>query len=1066
MLAQVQSPPQGCEPATAAAAASVPRPESSSSPLSPVLTSFTMEAAEVEQVARKIKKPTAEELELIKNDVASFVSSLGLAPPLPLATVGGGAFDDTDFRKTGPIKAVASLAVSKYDEKKDSEKKSRTLPHSRPMPHPLQIDLFHSHDDRKSNLPKLPLMKATSLSGRWYTDEEELEVRLLVPKERKVPLMGLEELKGLVSKKKDLAERLLAQYTTDYEMTKKNSGDMRLLEATARSGTSVDKVSAFICLVEDNPIANTRALDGLLSMVTSKVGKRYAFSGFEALKELFLLRSRLGEQGLLALRVLQKPLCGFVDEQGEYELFVSALEDGLKDVLPNLKDKAMKTIFTLLKSKPEQERRLLSSLVNKLGDPERKAASSAGYHLSCLLSEHPNMKAVVIDEVDSFLFRPNIGLHAKYHAVLISEAGNGKKHDNKKSDRETDKAGLERKQYMEKTFRTPKNNKKASEVPHVEMDSRLLSVILTGVNRAFPFVSSDEADDMLEVQTPILFKLVHSENFNVGVQALMLLYQITVKNQVESDRFYRALYAKLLTPVAISSSKPELFLGLLAKAMKDDINVKRVSAFSKRLLQVVLHRPPQYACGCLFLLSEVLKAKPPLWSLVLQKESVDDELEHFEDIIEESDMTSSKDSNSNNCAIPEGGNAPEFVGGKEIFNSMEKSDHNNSPKSKSDNNCELGVQSKSFPGGYNPRHREPVFCNADRTSWWELTILASHVHPSVSTMARTLLSGVNIVYHGDPLNDLGLNAFLDKFMEKKPKPNKIADGRWHGGSQIAPARKLDLGHRLIGDEILQLAEEEVPPEDVVFHRFYMNRTSSSKKSKVKKKKKTSGDDEDADLLDDPIDEDDEEIDYVLGAGPLPLAKNEGEYDYNDLDHVINDDDEDLLEYGSDLEAKGASVIGVSRCLDFQKSRDEWRSPKSIREINRAFPFVSSDEADDMLEVIVLQKESVDDDLEIFEDIIWESDMTSSKDSNSNNCAYSRGAMHRVCGSEERIITICKSEDFEHLMTETREEGREVQDNHKEEEKAAKDIKGEVTSSCVPMADMIPFFSAAMLPLNY
>jgi ribosome biogenesis protein MAK21 len=59
-------------------------------------------------------------------------------------------------------------------------------------------------------------------------------------------------------------------------------------------------------------------------------------------------------------------------------------------------------------------------------------------------------------------------------------------------------------------------------------------------------------------------------------------------------------------------------------------------------------------------------------------------------------------------------------------------------------------------------------------------------------MARTLLSGNNIVYSGDPLTDLSLPAFLDKFMEKKPKGNRIAEGRWHGGSQIAPAKKVSF----------------------------------------------------------------------------------------------------------------------------------------------------------------------------------------------------------------------------------------------------------------------------------
>lgn len=34
--------------------------------------------------------------------------------------------------------------------------------------------------------------------------------------------------------------------------------------------------------------------------------------------------------------------------------------------------------------------------------------------------------------------------------------------------------------------------------------------------------------------------------------------------------------------------------------------------------QVALQRPPQYACGCLFILSEVLKAKPPLWYVTIR----------------------------------------------------------------------------------------------------------------------------------------------------------------------------------------------------------------------------------------------------------------------------------------------------------------------------------------------------------------------------------------------------------------------------------------------------------------
>uniref|UniRef100_A0A453P0J5 CCAAT-binding factor domain-containing protein n=3 Tax=Aegilops tauschii TaxID=37682 RepID=A0A453P0J5_AEGTS len=202
---------------------------------------------------------------------------------------------------------------------------------------------------------------------------------------------------------------------------------------------------------------------------------------------------------------------------------------------------------------------------------------------------------------------------------------------------------------------------------------------------------------------------------------------------------------------------------------------------------------------------------------------------------------------------------------------------------------------------YNPRHREPSYCNADRASWWELTLLASHVHPSVFTMARTLLSGNNIVYNGDPLTDLSLPAFLDKFMEKKPKGNRIAEGKWHGGSQIAPAKKLDLNHHLIGQDLLELAENEVPPEDVVFHRFYMNKTGPIK---PKAKKKASVLDEDtgellADDVDDGSDESDDEMQELDESDDEMQeledeSAEDGEYDYDNLDAKAFEEEGDLL----------------------------------------------------------------------------------------------------------------------------------------------------------------------------
>ena len=79
--------------------------------------------------------------------------------------------------------------------------------------------------------------------------------------------------------------------------------------------------------------------------------------------------------------------------------------------------------------------------------------------------------------------------------------------------------------------------------------------------------------------------------------------------------------------------------------------------------------------------------------------------------------------------------------------------------------CGIGVGSDAGCA----RGREPAFCGAERACLWELCVLAAHVHPSVVAMARTLLAGATIIYEGDPLRDLTLSAFLDKFVQKKPK---------------------------------------------------------------------------------------------------------------------------------------------------------------------------------------------------------------------------------------------------------------------------------------------------------
>lgn len=70
----------------------------------------------------------------------------------------------------------------------------------------------------------------------------------------------------------------------------------------------------------------------------------------------------------------------------------------------------------------------------------------------------------------------------------------------------------------------------------------------------------------------------------------------------------------MLDPGLTTCSKQAMFLNLIYKSLKADIMLRRVKAFVKRLLQVTCTQMPPFICGALYLVSEILKAKPDLRS--------------------------------------------------------------------------------------------------------------------------------------------------------------------------------------------------------------------------------------------------------------------------------------------------------------------------------------------------------------------------------------------------------------------------------------------------------------------
>lgn len=117
-----------------------------------------------------------------------------------------------------------------------------------------------------------------------------------------------------------------------------------------------------------------------------------------------------------------------------------------------------------------------------------------------------------------------------------------------------------------------------------------------------------------------LFRIAHSANFNTGIQALLLIQHLSSARSLGTDRFYRTLYESLLDPRLVTSSKQSLYLNLLLRALKNDVDVRRVKAFAKRMLQVSHLHQPAFVCGLLYLIAHLRQTFPDLVTLVEQPE--------------------------------------------------------------------------------------------------------------------------------------------------------------------------------------------------------------------------------------------------------------------------------------------------------------------------------------------------------------------------------------------------------------------------------------------------------------
>jgi len=220
---------------------------------------------------------------------------------------------------------------------------------------------------------------------------------------------------------------------------------------------------------------------------------------------------------------------------------------------------------------------------------------------------------------------------------------------------------------------------------------------------------------------------------------------------------------------------------------------------------------------------------------------------------------------------------------------------------------------------YDMSKREPQFSNADTTCLWELSLLSKHYHPGVRKFVSSLFHNKSISCPSDPIEDMSLVSFLDRFSYKNPK--KPVE---KGISAMQPkfVRKSLVLEPVSSKKFVSKAEKDVPEEELFFYKFFKQKQTEHQKRLLQKPTKTK-DDEFGDDFDDLGSDFDDEDEDLLNGNEQAMMRRVVEAESDDEDEESGDE-ANAIEDESDLYA---SAEDYAQLLDKTLTTGEYKQLK-------------------------------------------------------------------------------------------------------------------------------------------
>ena len=728
---------------------------------------------------------------------------------------------------------------------------------------------------------------------KWYTNYEPVKPEyagLRVSRDKELALRKEAE---------ELLQNDTSKYQNSYLASKSGpSSELTWAKSILSKGAFADKLAGHVLLTQNSPCHNLDSLHSLVQMTSSK-GKRECFLSLDKLKELFITELLPSNRKLkpFAESVIdvpqEKPNAGtesrkrciklilaYYEDQlrTSYRRFVESVEKLTHDSLVPTKNKAINVLYELLKESPEQEVFLLSSLVNKMGDPSAKSSSHVMFLLKKLiLEDHPAMKQVVVNEIERFIYRPNVSEKGSYYGILfLSEIILNSTTDKNLANK-----------LIEIYFTCFKKLIKSGDV-----NNKMMAALLTGVSRSLPYSSIGylQLADHLET----FYKLIHYVNVSIAIQILSMIFTIITSGKVmKHHRMIQTLQKgdefgederkhKKKKNTTLNQEGGDTIMFNIAQIESSDSHPEPRIPGEKKQKQhydpgkgdhegYISDKKPEsteggksqkqmmdrFYCVLLrFLLNsdvDSILTSPPSISHSTSVAMMHQQLTSKRSKVSKSSKRKSLDSRVTNAwggacskktmllnllyrSIQRDSSTRGDGGGLEanperaftFIKRLLQVSLSSSPEfccsilfliSKILKNHQS--VSRLFYSEIHSADGSSSSCHHERGGEglhvWELSLLSNHFHPSVVVFATHLKNGEEIKYDGDPLEDFTLKHFLDRFVYRNPKKmEKITPFSRSSVPSSSKKRRID------SKEYLDIPAAKIPPEEKFMHHYLKN----------------------------------------------------------------------------------------------------------------------------------------------------------------------------------------------------------------------------------------------------